>query len=282
MKKNAFTPLEKTAGFIQRSLTYKANGSLMPSLEHPFVRGRSSLTGFTILEIMIAIIVVGILSTLGLPYFQNVFENSKLEVCRTNLEILQKGLDIYVREHGTVPGSLSELRPEHLNKAYAQVMSGKDGWKKQLAYFIVEGPKWGLAYAQGYGFPHLKCPNNPDKSPTAVSYGLNLGLLNMTYAQYKALPKVVMIADSDAALFYYPDSCPVPGSSIGSFPPGLVSYDDMLKKRAHKRYQLLSPPEVFLEGVTEKNKTGKIFKKKFEEESKEEDEDKSKSKHKEK
>ncbi len=228
---------------------------------------------FTILEIMVAIIVVGILSTLGLPYFQNVFENSKLEVCRTNLETLQKGLDIYVREHGTVPGSLSELRPEHLNKAYAQVISGKDGWKKQLAYFIVEGPKWGLAYAQGYGFPHLKCPNNPDKSPTAVSYGLNLGLLNMTYAKYKTLSGVVMIADSDAALFYYPKSCPVPGSSIGSIPPGLVSYDDMLKKRGHKRYQLLSPPEVFLEGVTEKNKTGKIFKKNFKED---EDEDKDK------
>ncbi len=234
---------------------------------------------FTILEITIAIIIAGILSTLGFPYFQNVFESSKLEVCRTNLETLQKGLDIYVREHGTVPGSLSELKQEYLDKAYAQVTSGKDGWKKQLAYFFVEGPQWGLAYAQGYGFPHLKCPNNPDKSPTAVSYGLNLGLLNMTSAQYKALPPVVMVADSDAGLFYYPDSCPIPGSTIGSVPPGVSLYnEEILKRRGHKKYKLLSPPEVFLEGVTDKNKTGKIYKKKFKED---EDEDKDKKKFKE-
>ncbi len=46
-KLSSFTPLEKAAEFIRRSLPYKADGGLMPPSAYT-VRERSSLTGFTI------------------------------------------------------------------------------------------------------------------------------------------------------------------------------------------------------------------------------------------
>ncbi len=46
----SFTPLEKAAEFIQRSLPYKADGGLMPPSAYT-VRERSSLTGFTAIVI---------------------------------------------------------------------------------------------------------------------------------------------------------------------------------------------------------------------------------------
>ncbi len=215
---------------------------------------------FTILEILVVVLILGILGTLGPPYYQNVIEASKAKVCETNLETLQKGVEIYIGEHDTVPGSLSELRQEDLNKAYAQVMQGKDAWKKRIAYFIVEGPQWGLAYAQGYGFPRLRCPSNPNTSPTAISYGLNSCLPNMTSSQYEALGNdVVTVADSDATLFSYAVTS-VPGCKLS----GPDKYDDVVKERGHKKYNVLGSPEVFLKGVTNNRDTGKIKKTKFE------------------
>ncbi len=217
---------------------------------------------FTILEILVAVLILGILGTLGIPYFQNVIEDSKAKVCEINLETLQKRVEIYSREHGTVPGSLSELRQEDLDKAYAQVMRGKDAWKKWIAYFIVEGPQWGLAYAQGYGFPRLRCPSNPNTSPTAISYGLNSCLANMTSLQYEALgDDIVTVADSDATLFSYAATS-VPGCTLS----GPDTYDDVVSKRAHKKYNVLGSPELYLKGGMKKEKTAKIKKTTVEEE----------------
>jgi prepilin-type N-terminal cleavage/methylation domain-containing protein len=215
---------------------------------------------FTLIEIMIALIIVGILATLGLPFFQNVLESSKEKVCDTNLEAIKKAVDIYVMEHDSVPGSISELKESDIEKAYASVFRGKDGWKKRLAYLIVEGPQWGLAYAQGYGLPHLRCPSNPNTATSAISYGLNLGIANMASAQYKALNNnTVVVADSDATLFYYPTNCPVPGfSATSTQTAGLTDYQSTASARAHKQYQYYGSVVTFLKGLTKNGQKGRI------------------------
>ncbi|MFH0828366.1 MAG: prepilin-type N-terminal cleavage/methylation domain-containing protein [Candidatus Omnitrophota bacterium] len=208
---------------------------------------------FTILEIVIAIVIVGILGTLGIPAYQNVLESSKDKVCTTNLKTLQKGLDIYIMERGTVPGSLAELKREHLDKAYAQVMSEKGGWKKRLAYFIVEGPKWGRAYAQADYLPHLRCPKNPDTSPAAISYGLRDGVANLSAAAYKLLPgNTVIIADANLGTFDY-----FAGNS-GNIPSNPHSdFNTTRATRGHKRNNITSV-ETYLKGVTKAGTTGRL------------------------
>ena len=207
---------------------------------------------FTLIEIIIVIVIIGILATIGLPFYQNVLESSKEKVCQTNLLALKKAVEMYIMEHDTVPGSLSELKPETINKAYASVMSGKDAWKKRLAYLIVEGPQWGIAYAQGYGMPKLRCPSNPDTSPIAISYGLNAGLAKITSSQYKILTDdTVVVADAEAELFSYP-GCAVSGSTSTSG----TQISQVINTR-HKKYNVLSSPDYYLKGVNKGGQTGK-------------------------
>lgn len=163
---------------------------------------------FTLIQLIIALVIIGVLATLGLPAYQKAIEDSKSKVCQTNLEALSKALDIYAMDNDTMPGSLSELPPEYIQKAYAQVLQKKGAWKIRLAYFILDWEKKGLAYAQAPGLMTLiskgdvrliTCPADP--TPPAqggISYGLNSALINMTSQAYRALPaNTVLIGDCE-------------------------------------------------------------------------------------
>ncbi len=209
---------------------------------------------FTLIEIMVTVAIVGILATIGIPAFQNVMESSKEKVCETNLKTLKKAVEMYIMDYDVAPGSLSELKDEHIRKAYASVMSEKGGWEKRLAYFLVEGPQWGLAYAQGYGMPKLRCPSNPN--PAAISYGLNVGLANMSAQAYKNLgDEIGIIADSGGALFQYTNvPSPQGGPSTGYYS---LSYED-LKIRGHRLYNVLRPAENYFKIIDKGGRTGTI------------------------
>ncbi|MFA5293212.1 MAG: prepilin-type N-terminal cleavage/methylation domain-containing protein [Phycisphaerae bacterium] len=60
----AFTPLEKAADFSQRSLPYDLN----PLLSQIFIK-RKSLTGFTLLEVIIVLMIVGIVAAIAVPMY---------------------------------------------------------------------------------------------------------------------------------------------------------------------------------------------------------------------
>jgi len=211
-------------------------------------------SAFSLIEIIVVIVIIGIMATFGIPYYQNVIEDANEKVCNTNLETLTKGVEMYLREHDTAPGSLSELKQEDLDKAYAQVMQGKGAWKKRLAYFIAQGPGWGLAYAQGYGFPRLRCPNNPDHSANAISYGLNACIANMSYQMYMSLNSgTVIVADSDTAVFAYP-ATNTAGCSTAD-----TGYNATIRARGHKNFNVLAPPERYLKGGTKGGKTAAIL-----------------------
>ena len=208
---------------------------------------------FTLVEIIVVVVIVGILATLGLPYFQNVMESSKEKVCDTNLKTLLKAVEIYTMEHDTVPGSLSELDDKYIQKAYASVMSGKNAWKIRLAYFLVEGPQWGIAYAQGFGMPNLRCPNNPDTSSTQISYGLSTALAQRDARGYKNAPdSYVVIADSVNAIFNYG------AAATGGQGSTTCKFDGVSNARFHKKFHV-GQTELFFKGVTKNGQKGKLI-----------------------
>lgn len=222
---------------------------------------------FTLIEILVVVVVVSVLATMGLPYFQNVIENSREQVCDTNLQTLQRGVELYMKEQGTVPGSLSELSQDYLDKAYAQVMQAHDSWKLRLAYLIVEGPQWGLAYAQGSRrLPYLRCPSNPNTAAGAISYGLNKCVVNLSSAEYKTLAEtVITVADSETPVFYYTIT------SLGGC-SGTDTYDATVKVRGHKKFNILSSPETYLKGEMKNAKNAKVKKTEVEVDDDEEEE----------
>lgn len=156
---------------------------------------------FTLIEVMVIVIVIGILGTIGYPAYQNVIEDSRIRVCETNLKAISSALEIYAMEHDSIPADLSNLPSEYLKKAYAGILREKGSWKIKLAYFLVNSQEAGVAYAQTglltndltKGLPNLRqCPSAPVGA--THSYGLNSAIKNLTSLQFRALVKSTLLA----------------------------------------------------------------------------------------
>ena len=209
---------------------------------------------FTMIEIFAVVIVVGILAVLALPYFQNVLERTKDDVCATNIEALKKAVDMHVIEQQVVPASLAALPRKYIDNAYAQVWQ-KKSWKLRLARVILDWKDRGLAYAVPR-FPHLRCPKNPD--PNAVSYGLNREVAGISAADYKALSaNTIIVADADS---YVADFCKIHTEVITRGRSQVVrdivtsvvcpEAGDLIDSRGHVKHGLLGKKEKFLIATT--------------------------------
>ncbi|MFA5090714.1 MAG: prepilin-type N-terminal cleavage/methylation domain-containing protein [Candidatus Omnitrophota bacterium] len=160
-------------------------------------------TSFTLMEIMVVLIVVGILATVSISSYRNFVEDSKAKICRANMETLVTALDVYALEHDIMPASLSQLPQQYIDKAYAQVMR-KQGWGIKLARLVADWDESGLAYADSFlralakgNIQLITCPK--DSTPPAAggnSYGMNSLLANMSSGRYRALSAdMVLIGD---------------------------------------------------------------------------------------
>jgi general secretion pathway protein G len=74
--------------------------------------GRSTRTGeagFTLIEIIIVLGIIGLLVGLGLPNYKSATVKAKEAVLKENLFILRKLIDLYAQDKGKYPASLQAL-----------------------------------------------------------------------------------------------------------------------------------------------------------------------------
>ena len=164
---------------------------------------------FTLIEIMIVLIVVGLVVTFAIPSYHNILENAKAKACANNLDTILGALNTFGLENDELPATLGQLKQEHLNKAWAQKMQEKGAWKTKLAYFIIDLDTKGTAHAKSFvenfltDSAALTCPS--DLTPPGDgghSYGLNQDIASICYTDFKALPgSTIIIADSNTPLF---------------------------------------------------------------------------------
>ncbi|MBL7070297.1 MAG: hypothetical protein ISS27_02360 [Candidatus Omnitrophica bacterium] len=158
---------------------------------------------FTILELIIAIIIVAVLVTVGLPVYRNVIENANVKVCQSNLILLDAALQNYMIEFDTIPGEISKIPVEYIEDAYAEILR-EGGWRLKLAYAIADWQKSGYAHAQpalenlvGHNLSILTCPS--DATPPnqgGVSYGINQAIIGLSYNEMQNIdPETIFIAD---------------------------------------------------------------------------------------
>jgi prepilin-type N-terminal cleavage/methylation domain-containing protein len=70
----------------------------------------SRKSGFTLVEIMIVVAIIGLLAAIAIPSFVNARIKSQTNACINNLRLIQGAKDQYALDHnGTAPTALGDL-----------------------------------------------------------------------------------------------------------------------------------------------------------------------------
>lgn len=168
--------------------------------------------GFTLMEVMVATVVVAILSSIAIAGYRQAVDLARQRVCETNLLILEAAAREEALERGALPGVLGSLEPEVLYRAYAEIMKDRS-WLTKFCYFFVKLNRPKEAYAKieklkdlmiaekmrEYGIEPdvFVCP--ADQTDEGISYGINEKLLNKKWKNVHN--NRIIIADCNSRAF---------------------------------------------------------------------------------
>lgn len=78
----------------------------------PFRAARRSEQGFTLLELMIVMVVIGLLAAIAIPSYTNNIRNAKEAVLKEDLHTMRTAIDSYTVDKQKAPQSLDDLVQE--------------------------------------------------------------------------------------------------------------------------------------------------------------------------
>jgi len=64
--------------------------------------------GFTLMELMIVIVIIGVLAAIGVPAYKGMTDKARKASCDANLRTVQTAVAMYYSEHGLYPADLTK------------------------------------------------------------------------------------------------------------------------------------------------------------------------------
>lgn len=108
---------------------------------------KKNISGFTLIEVMVVIIIIGLLSALVAPKFFGKIDKAKVKTAKAQIELLGAALDDFRLDNGRYPTTQEGL------KALRQKPDGMDSWMGPYLPKDVPKDPFGNEY-------HYKCPGD--------------------------------------------------------------------------------------------------------------------------
>ena len=149
---------------------------------------KEHLRAFTLMELMIAVVIITLIVSFASVGYSRYRDRAAMLVDETNEKVLLAAVKLYAYDTNALPGSLSQLRPDQIERAYALVTEGKRPYtllaflEEKLGLFeIAEAASLPDRYLGENPLRVLTCPTDstpPDRfpAPTQHSYGITTGV----------------------------------------------------------------------------------------------------------
>lgn len=89
------------------------------------MKRRSRRAAFTLLELMVAVLVISVLVSMAMVGYSGYRDHTAMLVDETNQKVILAAAKLYAYDNRFLPGNLSQLHREHLERAYAMVTEGR-------------------------------------------------------------------------------------------------------------------------------------------------------------
>jgi len=81
------------------------------------IRRRNNDQGFTLIELMVVIAIIGILAAVAVPRISTSTDVAQEAADNANLQAIQSAVELYFADNGVYPGTVDALYPDYLTSA---------------------------------------------------------------------------------------------------------------------------------------------------------------------